>query len=98
MDKRCPRGGESTSWAWTVEHQDAGAGRQTKLLVSAVPVGTWMEINTDRGDSRPQDEPEELGANFPECIGLKKFHGIVKYLEWSTGTIGLKVLRYEVIR
>lgn len=68
------------------------------MLVSAVPVGTWMEINTDRGDSRPQDEPEELGANFPECIGLKKFHGIVKNLEWSTGTIGLKVLRYEVIR
>ena len=57
-----------------------------------------MEINADRGDSRPQDEPEELGANFPECIGLKKFHGIVKNLEWSTGTIGLKVLRYEVIR
>ncbi len=98
MDKRCPRGSESASWAWTVEHQDAGAGRQTKLLVSAVPVGTWMEINTDRGDTRPQDEPEELGANFPECIGLKKFHGIVKNLEWSTGTIGLKVLRYEVIR
>ena len=98
MDKRCPRGGESASWAWTVEHQDAGAGRQTKLLVSAVPVGTWMEINTDRGDSRPLDEPEELGANFPECIGLKKFHGIVKNLEWSTGTIGLKVLHCEVIR
>ena len=82
MDKRCPRGGESASWAWTVEHQDAGAGRETKLLVSAVPVGTWMEINTDRSDS----------------IGLKKFHGIVKNLEWATGTIGLKVLRYEVIR
>lgn len=98
MDKRCPRGGESASWAWTVEHQDAGAGRQTKLLVSAVPVCTWMEINADRGDSRPQDEPEELGANFPECIGLKKFHEIVKNLEGSTGTIGLKVLRYEVIR
>jgi hypothetical protein len=57
-----------------------------------------MEIDTDRGDTRPQDEPEELGANFPECIGLKKFHGKVKYLEGSTGTIGLKVLRYEVIR
>ncbi len=98
MDKRCPRGSESASWAWTVEHEDAGAGGETKLLVSAVPVGTWMEINTDRGDTRPQDEPEELGANFPECIGLKKFHGIVKNLEWSTGTIGLKVLRYEVIR
>jgi hypothetical protein len=39
-----------------------------------------------------------LGANFPECIGLKKFHEIVKNLEGSTGTIGLKVLRYEVIR
>ena len=98
MDKRCPRGGESASWAWTVEHQDARAGRETKLLVCAVPMGTWMEINTYRSDSRPQDEPEELGANFPECIGLKKFHGIVKYLEWATGTIGLKVLRYEVIR
>jgi hypothetical protein len=74
VKKRRPRGCKSATRARSVEHQDAGAWGKAELLVSAVQVFVGTEIQTNRSDAKPHEEPNQLGSDLKLLVWLKELH------------------------
>lgn len=77
MNESGPTRGQSAPGTGPVEEQNARAGREPKLPMSAVTTLVRRQIRADRGDRAPKQEPEQLATELlPVVVRLKQGHGL----------------------